>query len=109
MAEVAVANLIRAGLSRTRAMVVAAQACSLVWAWAKTTRELGHAPTRTEHARYWKQSERQVYKELDRFRAAFPTERDPQRLADWLNGVSAELVSEGAVMGLPAPDRLVLA
>lgn len=108
LAEIAVANLRRAGRSRTRAMIEAAQACSLIWAWAKTTRDLGHEPTRFEHAQHWHQTERSAYRDLARFRAAFPTEKDPQNLANWLSAQQAELVNEGAVMGLAAPPGLVI-
>lgn len=91
-------------------MVEAAQACSFLWSWAKLTREVGHPPTRREYALYWKCTERTVYNDLDKFAAAFPTEgRDPQNLANWLNARADELINEGAVMALPAPERLALA
>lgn len=110
--EVAVFNLRKAGRSRTRAMVEGAQMCSLIWAWAKTTRDLGREPTRFEHAQHWSQTERQVYAELRKFRDAFPGQRDPQELANWLNSTVAERVgrevTDAGLMTLAAP-QLVMA
>lgn len=99
-------NLRRSGRTRVRSMVEAAQVCSLIWAWAKTTRDLGHEPTRIEHAEFWHQRERGLYKELAKFRAAFPTERDPQRLANWLNAEFYD-ASDAQVATLEAPGMVI--
>jgi hypothetical protein len=107
LAEVAVINLRHSGRTRVRAMVDAAQMCSLIWAWAKTTRDLGREPTRYEHCQHWGQRERTLYLELAKFRQAFPTERDPQRLANWLNAEHYDL-ADAAVMALPAPDLVLV-
>lgn len=108
LAEIALANLKAAGRPRVRAIVETSQACVLIWTWAKTTRDLGHEPTRFEHAQHWKMTERAAYRDLERFRRAFPTERDPQNLANWLNARYPE-ATEARVMALPAPARMVLA
>jgi hypothetical protein len=106
LAEVALANFKQAGRTRTRAVIDTSQACALVWAWAKVTRDLGHEPTRREYGAYWHQTERQLYRELLRFRVAFPTEHDPQNLANYLNAAAHELTEAGA-MQLASPPELV--
>lgn len=108
--EVAFRNLRAAGLSRTRAITGAAKACEYIWAWAHVARDLGRDPTRLEYAQYWKFTERHAYQELDVFKRAFPTERDPLRLAHWLNDQFDDaLVSDMVVHSVKVPASLGLA
>jgi hypothetical protein len=106
LAEVAVTNLRRGGKARTRSLVEASKACALVWAWAETTRSLGRPPTRAEHSKHWKESDRTTYRDLEVFRRAFPTERDPQNLANWLNANVERRSSEAGTLGLESPAWL---
>jgi hypothetical protein len=106
LAEAATTNLRAGGASWPKAMVKAGQACSTVYAWWRAADELGDWPTYVEYAAYWKISERTVYRELDVFRLAFPTEADTRRLAE-LVGSEIELHSAAAAMSAPAPRELV--
>lgn len=81
-----------------------AQAVAFLWTWAYTTRKLGRPPTRAEHAAEWKQSEREVYRDLALFRQAFPGEESPDRLAAWMNEKGEEFVRRvGDALRLAAP------
>jgi hypothetical protein len=77
-----------------RAGVIAGvRAVEVVTLWAIAERQLGHelgqgegltAAVR-EYAAYWERSERTGWRHLDRFRAAFPEDESPARLAGWLS------------------------
>jgi hypothetical protein len=76
---------------RNAGVMKGAQAASVVVAWAVAVEDLGHelgadegghlSAAIREYAAYWKQSERTVWRELDRFKRAFPGEPTPARLA----------------------------
>jgi hypothetical protein len=57
------------------------QVGSTISAWAIAHRELGHTPLVHEYASYWKISERTAWREMARFKEAFPHEDNPDRLA----------------------------
>lgn len=50
--------------------------------WAICSASLGRPITRQDYAEWWKESERNVYRHLADFRAAFPGMSDPQLMAD---------------------------
>ncbi len=83
-------------IAQVKATVKAAQAVTFLWSWAYTTRKLDRPPTRLEHGAEWKQSEREVYRDLALFRQAFPTEANPDRLAGWMNQRSEALIAQAA-------------
>lgn len=80
----------RAGLRR------GSQAAAMVAAWAIAEHELGHelgedgslSAAVREYAAWWKQSERTAWRELQAFKAAFPEEGTPGRLAGLLHDVA---------------------
>ena len=111
LAEIAAVNLANAegggAIAQVKAVVRGAQVVSFLWMWAYTMRKLGRAPTRAEQGAEWKQSEREVYRDLALFRKAFPTEEDPNRLADWMNRRGEEQVRRAAdALRLLAPSFL---
>lgn len=108
LAEIAAVNLAKAegggAIAQVKAAVKAAQAVSFLWSWAYTMRKLGRPPTRAEQAAEWKQSEREVYRDLALFRHAFPTEENPDRLAAWMNQRGEEWANRAAdALRLMAP------
>ncbi len=111
LGEIAAYNLWQAEgggrMAQVKATVKGAHAVSFLWTWAYTMRKLGRPPTRAERAAEWKQSEREVYRDLALFRKAFPGEESPDRLAAWMNDQSDELVKRAAdALRLIAPSFL---
>jgi hypothetical protein len=109
LGEIAAYNLWQAEgggrLAQVKGTAKGAQAVAFLWTWAFTTRKLGRPPTRAEQAAEWKQSEREVYRDLALFRTAFPGEENPDRLAAWMNEKGEELVRRAAdALRLAAPS-----
>lgn len=114
LAEIAAVNLAAAegggAIAQVKAVVKGAQVVSFLWTWAYTMRKLGRPPTRAEQAAEWKQSEREVYRDIALFRKAFPTEDDPTRLAEWMNRRGDETVKRAAdALRLLAPSFVIRA
>lgn len=61
-------------------VVKGARVLSFMLAWAQTMDAIGHPPTVGEHAEFWHQHERTVYRDLARFRDCFEHEVNPTRL-----------------------------
>lgn len=74
-----------------------ARACSLLVTWAVAERRLGHdlgsddtgtlSAAIREHAKYWRQGERTVWRDLAAWHEAFPGEQSPADLARQLLAV----------------------
>jgi hypothetical protein len=93
LAEVAVVNLrgeYGSGLGGTLkatkkgAEAVTTAACLAIAAHHGAAED-GGWPTQAEYARYWKISERQAQREWALFKAAFPNEESPDRIARFLS------------------------
>lgn len=80
-----------------------ARTCAFIAQWTMASQGLGRQITREEYAEWWKESERTVYRELARFREAFPALNNPQPIADQAIARS-EALSRGVdgVGSLPA-------
>lgn len=77
------------------------------WAYAESVlgHELGQGESVTaavrEHAEYWRQSERTSWRELQRFRDAFPEEESPSRLSQLvLRELAASEPAQGDFMAV---------
>jgi hypothetical protein len=85
-----------------------ARAVEMVIAWSTAVRQLGHelgadegghlSAAVRDYSRYWKSSERTVWRELARFRAVFPEEESPARLAGMLLQLTDERRAERAAV-----------
>jgi hypothetical protein len=83
-------RLMAAAIERV-GVVHGSRAVAVVVAWATAERDLGHAlgaadgahltAAVREYAEYWRRSQRTAWREVKRFRAAFPEEESPARLA----------------------------
>jgi hypothetical protein len=87
------------------------QGASVVVSWALAQRELGHelgdqegghlSAAIREYADYWKQSERTAWRDLKRFKAAYPGEESPVKLARLLSRELDMRASEGELVSAP--------
>lgn len=103
-------NLIRSGMGQVKAVTKAASVVADLWEWARAADELQHWPSQVEYAAYAKITDRQVRRRLDAFRAAFPGEQSPQRLAMWLHENHLSRLDRAAqVLSLAAPPDLTAA
>jgi hypothetical protein len=107
LSEIGIRNRLAAGDGLVRSTTKTANALAYLWAWAYTTRKLGHAPTHAEHAAEWKLNQRTAEREAQRFREVFGADVEIQPIADWLNATAAEwIASRTKAMQAPAPPFL---
>ncbi len=60
----------------------ATKALAVMVQWQVAREDLGHEPTTQEYRDWWKVSTATAYRDLARFREAFPSEQTPGRLLD---------------------------
>lgn len=108
---VAVANLQAAGYPPLRASLGAARALTTVWQLAVCADALGYWPSQMEYAAYWRASDRTTQRDWQRFRAAFPDEESPDRLAELLraHALGERLQDPSAAFAVPWRPPAVLA
>jgi hypothetical protein len=110
LADVAVHNLMEGGTGRLKANLTAAQALTTVWRLAYAAHKLGDWPTQAEYAEHWEINDRTAQRHWATFRAAFPEEEDPQRLAEWvLSHASARIEEPSCALTVAAPPPALAA